>query len=551
MDAVYAYLRNHDGHPLVVLPTGAGKSIVLAQIVQDAVIRWRGRVLLVTHVRELIEQTADKIRRLCPGLPVGIHSAGLGRRDTSESVVCCGIQSVYQKAAELGHFDLALVDEAHLISDRDDSMYGRFFADLFAESPACRVAGVTATPFRTDSGLICGPGRLFQDVCYEVGVKELIAQGYLSPLLSKAGIAKADTGRLHVRGGEFVAAEVEELMDDDAIVESACSEIVELTRDRRSVLIFASGVRHGRHVQNVLQERRGVECGFVSGETPTSERDQLLTRFRGGPSHGLFDPAPLKYLCNCQVLCVGFDAPAVDTVAILRATNSPGLLIQIVGRGFRLHPGKENCLILDYGGNILRHGPVDQIRVVERSRGGSSGAPPAKECPQCRALIATAYSVCPDCGHEFPQPQTKKHDGYAAAAGVLSGEVIDQEWEVRDVLYSVHTKKDADETAPKTLRVDYRLGLDHWASEWVCFEHAGWARRKAEQWWTQCSPDPVPDTAAEAVHRAECGALADTEFVTVRSVVGEKFDRIIGYKLGPLPEPSPFYAEADLSEVPF
>ncbi len=129
--------------------------------------------------------------------------------------------------------------------------------------------------------------------------------------------------------------------------------------------------------------------------------------------------------------------------------------------------------------------------------------------------------------------------------------MIDQEWEVRDLIYSVHTKKDADEAAPKTLRVDYRLGLDYWVSEWICIEHTGWARRKAEQWWKARSPDPVPDTAQEAADLANNGALAHTEFVTVRSVAGEKFERIHSCKLGPKPEPCPAYAGVDLDDVPF
>jgi len=354
---------------------------------------------------------------------------------------------------------------------------------------------------------------------------------------------------LHVRAGEFVASEVEAAMDDAALVEAACAEIVEVTKDRKSVLIFASGVQHGRHVCQVLHERHGIECGFVCGETPDGERDETLRRFRG-ESKGLFQRPPLKFLCNVNVLTTGFDAPNVDCVVLLRPTLSPGLYYQMVGRGFRLHFGKANCLVLDYGGNVLRHGPVDQLQVAEK-RSDGDGPAPAKECPNCRALIAPAYSICPQCGHEFPPPERKKHESQATSAGVLSGQVSDAEFEVRDITFSVHTKKDADDDAPKTLRVDYRLGLDYWVSEWICFEHSGWARRKAEQWWKARSPDPCPDTAQQACDLANNGALAHTESVTVRSVAGEKFDRIHGCKLGPKPEPSPIWAEVDLDDVPF
>jgi DNA repair protein RadD len=197
------------------------------------------------------------------------------------------------------------------------------------------------------------------------------------------------------------------------------------------------------------------------------------------------------------------------------------------------------------------HAPVDAVRIQEKGPGQNGGPPPAKECPKCRGLIATAYRICPQCGFQFPEPEKSSHEASASDEGILSGQVIDREMEVRDVIYSVHTKKDADESAPKTFRVDYRLGLDHWASEWICFEHQGWPRRKAEQWWKQRCPDPVPDSAEEAVEVAERGRLAATEFVTVRSVVGEKFDRIIGYKLGPLPPACSLFEELDWEEVPF
>ncbi len=549
VDAVYHHLREHDTNPVVVIPTGGGKTPVMATICRDAVEQWNGRVLVLAHVKELLQQSVDKLRQVCPDLSVGVYSAGLKRRDTEHAVIVAGIQSVYKRACELDAFDLVLVDECHLIPADGEGMYRQFLADARVINPQVRVLGFTATPFRLDAGPICREDHFLNAVCYEVGVRQLIADGFLSPLISKAGLAKADTSQLHVRAGEFVASEVEMAMDDAELVESACAEIVEATRDRNAVLIFSSGVKHGRHVCRVLAENHGIECGFVCGETPDAERNELLARFRGEPD-GLFPRAPLKFLCNVNVLTTGFDAPNVDGVVLLRPTLSPGLYYQMVGRGFRLFPGKANCLVLDYGGNVLRHGPVDQLLLKDKSRLGD-GEAPAKECPSCRALIAPAYSHCPQCGFEFPPPERKKHDAQASRAGVLAGQATDTEFEVRDITYSVHTKKDADESAPKTLRVDYRLGLDYWVSEWICLDHTGWARRKAEQWWKVRSPDPVPDSAQRAADLAEAGALAHTESVTVRSVAGEKFERIIACQLGPKPEPCVVWAKVDLSDVPF
>ena len=357
IDAVYEHLRTRDDNPCAVIPTAGGKTPVMATICRDAVLQWNGRVLILAHVKELLEQTADKLRAVCPEVNFGIYSAGLKRRDTQNSVIVAGIQSVYRRACELDAFDLVLVDEAHLIPLEGDGMYRQFLADAKKVNPLLRVIGFTATPYRLKSGSICTPDGFLNQICYEIGVRELIHDGYLCPLVTKAGRSKADTTELHVRGGEFIADEVASLMDQDALVQAACAEIVEYTAQRNACLIFASGVQHGEHIVETLEQRYGLSCGFVSGDTPTAERDETLARFKS---------AQLKYLCNVNVLTTGFDAPHIDCVALLRPTMSPGLYYQMVGRGFRLHPSKENCLVLDFGGNVLRHGPVDQIKITQR-----------------------------------------------------------------------------------------------------------------------------------------------------------------------------------------
>jgi DNA repair protein RadD len=205
----------------------------------------------------------------------------------------------------------------------------------------------------------------------------------------------------------------------------------------------------------------------------------------------------------------------------------------MVGRGFRLHPSKTDCLVLDFGGNILRHGPVDSLQIKDKSTG--TGEAPAKECPKCHLVIHAAYSLCPECGYEFPAPERQKHDTSASTAGVLSGQVEDTEYKVYDTAYHFHLKKDAGPDTPPTLRVEYNIGFRHWQSEWICFEHTGYARAKAEGWWRARSNEPVPDTVEEALALAQAGALAETEQITVRSVSGQKYDRIINYQLGPKP----------------
>jgi len=536
VNAVYDYLRERDGNPCIVIPTAGGKTPVMATICRDAVNLWDGRVLVLAHVKELLEQTAGTLRDMAPDLDIGVYSAGLRRRDTEHRIIVAGIQSVYKRACDLGSFDLILIDESHMLPPDGEGRYRSFLADARILNPNIRLIGLTATPYRMTTGMICGPDNLLNEICYEIGVRELIIQGYLCPLKSKAGKQKADTSGLHIRGGEFIAAEVEDLMDQDALVSSACREILEQTADRNSVLIFAASVHHARHIQQVLQQRTQQEVGLVTGNTPASERAELLARFKGQPVQadifGHHKP-PLKYLVNVNVLTTGFDAPNIDCVVLLRPTNSPGLYYQMVGRSFRLHPSKQDALILDFGGNILRHGPVDDLQIQERF--GGSGQAPAKECPQCHSVIYAAYATCPDCGYEFPPPERKKHDFRATTASILSGQVEDTEYEVLSTQYSCHIKRKAGPDDPPTLRVEYKLGLGHWQSEWICLEHSGYARAKAEAWWQARSDEPVPDTVEQALALAEAGALAETKQITVRRISGQKYDRIVAYQFGPKP----------------
>lgn len=474
---------------------------------------------------------------------MGIYSAGLRSRQTSEPVVVAGIQSAYGKADLFGRFDLVVVDEAHLIAPDGDGMYRSFLDDMRTINPDVRLIGLTATPFRLKGGAICRPGNLLNEICYEANLKDMIMQGYLSPIVSRAGRAEADLSSVHIRGGEFVQDELASAMDGEELVKATCAEIAELTRERRSVLLFCTSVPHCRHVAETLAGITGMECAVVTGDTPAWRRDELIARFRGErmpmDSRGM-PQEPLKYLCNVGVLTTGFDAPNVDCVAMLRPTQSPGLLLQIAGRGLRLSPetGKRDCLFLDYGGNILRHGPLDTIRAREPRRSGDDAEAPAKKCPECNALIHAGCGTCPECGYVFPKDRGTNLTEHASTAGVLSGEVVDVEYEVLDVEYSVHRKRGAEEDAPRTMRVEYGIGPGQYRSEWVCPEHSGYARRKFESWWRGRMADgcPVPNTAAEAVAWARAGALAAPKSITVRAISGEKYERVLKTELGTRPE---------------
>ncbi len=177
-------------------------------------------------------------------------------------------------------------------------------------------------------------------------------------------------------------------------------------------------------------------------------------------------------------------------------------------------------------------------------------------------MIHAAYAVCPECGYEFPAREREKHEREATTAGVLSGEVTETEHPVSEVYYGVHVKRDAPEGHPRTMRIDYRVGFNDYRSEWVCFEHTGYARGKAEAWWKLRSHEPVPGTVEQAVEICEAGGVAPTLAITVQSVTGERYDRIVNHQLGPIPPRLdggdehddgnlPEYEYIDDGEIPF
>jgi DNA repair protein RadD len=534
VQAVYDHLQRREDNPCVVIPTGGGKSLVIAQICSDAVLRWGGRVLILAHVKELLQQNADKLHRLAPDVEFGIYSAGLKSRQTKAPVIVAGIQSVYQKACELGAFDLVLIDECHLIPENGEGMYRTFLNEARIVNPNIRLVGFTATPYRLSSGMICKPrcerseragtDNLLNHVCYEKGIRELIAEGFLCRIHTKVPAQKIDTAGLHVRSGEFRADEVAELFSTEEAVSSILYDVRKSVQDRKKIIVFCADVAQATLFHATL--RRSEEAGLITGDTPPHERAELIARFQDKPTGLLQQVEPLRWLVNVNVLTTGFDAPNIDCVVLARPTLSPGLYVQMVGRGFRLAPNKNDCLVLDYGENILRHGPIDAIRVKEKNAGGKGDAP-VRECPQCHHVLSISLSRCAECGYVFPMPEPEsKLDPTASKNGILSGQTTETEYDVLNVVYSKHYKKNGTPDDPPTLRIDYEVGINIFVQKWVCPEHKGWAwSNKFVPWWKQRSDIKPPTTVDEALHYAHY--LAVPQRITVIETAGQRFADIL------------------------
>jgi len=523
--AAWQFITDGRGNPLIVLPTGAGKSIVIALLIRQAV-EWGQRVLVVAHRKELLQQNADKIQRLT-GLKVGINSAGLNERDIDSTVICAGIQSVYRDAAEFGRRGLVVIDEAHLISDDGGSMYRQFLDGLQQHNRRLFCVGLTATPYRTGEGSLAGEGKLFSGICYEAKTGALIEGGYLSKLTNNPADSQADLKGVKVRGGEFVAAEMEAAFTHDAIIHAAVCELTIACEHRKSILVFCAGVSHAEQVAAALRDLTGQEVGLVTGDTHAMERQRVLSDFRAGS---------LRWCVNVDVLTTGFDAPGIDAVAVLRATMSPGLFAQIVGRGLRIAEGKTDCLILDFGGNLQRHGALDADDYgISKPRNSDGSEAPSKVCPKCKQEVYLSAVKCSECGHLFVRQmdQTPKHGDEIDTTSSIVGAPEPQWYDVQEVNWHLHAKKSTP-GKPPTLCVSYYVSDDTMPAgnlgwivvrEWVCFEHEGFALQKAFAWWDARSVFPFPASVAEAITALNHGSARKPSRLLVKRE--GQWDRIV------------------------
>lgn len=563
VQSVFDYFREKDGSPCVVLPTGSGKTHVIAELCRQTV-AWGGRALVLAHVKELLEQSREKLSLYLPPETIGVYSAGLNERTTDAPVIVAGIQSVYQRAAELGPFFLIVVDEAHLIPPEGCGRYRRFLEEEQTVSPKARLVGLTATPYRLGSGWITRDraddedkaDRLLDEIVYEVPVVELISDGTLSNLVSQGTRCALDLSGVHTVRGDFDEGEVEKLLDRRSILDPICNEIVEKTRDRKKVLVFCNRVASAQRVAQKLRTQDPEhDAVVVDGSTPAGEREEIVRRFRGEESVDLFgnvSTKPLKYVCNCGVFTTGFDAPNVDAVALIRPTKSLALYQQMVGRGLRRAPEKHDCLVLDFGGNIDRHGPLDMPRV--ESGVESQAKKTWRECSECHSFVSYAYKVCPICGYVFPGSSVDPNAGLTAKSSksALVGEAAEptvEEYDVTGVCFSEHYKKD-DPSKPPTFQVEYKRGeFSRSIREWLCVEHSSdWARRRFVKWWSAKSKVAPPTTAADAVLWAKNGALATPTRIRATTKPGSYFPEIEWLEASEIPDFDPENVKTDEEE---
>lgn len=500
-------------NPLCVAPTGSGKSHIIAHVA-TTVRPWR--TLILQHRSELVEQNAEKVAAIIGREDVGIYASKLDRYEHWKPVCCAMIQSVWRKPEIFKKFQLVIVDECHLIpteAEKSDGMYTSFLRGL----PDARVCGLTATPHRLSGGPIAKPGNMLDKVVYDIDVASLVSDGFLCPLRGKHSKATVDMTGVHHRGGEFVQPEMAAKFEECKAVDRGVADMLRQTHDRHSVLIFSSSVKHG---EMLLERINGSR--LITGKTPTDERKKTIGDFR---------ERRFKYLINVDVLTTGFDAPCVDAIAIMRATESAALYAQMVGRAMRVYAEKPDSLVLDYGGNIIRHGAIDNMVWPDvDSPEPKSKQPAVRVCPLCDEVTSNK-PVCP-CGYIFPTKPRNSHERLNLSASdeapmLLGGE--DSRLPVLRMVINAHTRNGK---AP-CLKVQYvTLGKGVFTNFlFPSFDPMKpWATKTFSAWWRAHCVLPgyaIPSHAmgaVEAVHALKCPS-----HIAVLEKQGKPFPKILTY----------------------
>ena len=421
---------------MIVLPTGSGKSLVAADLVKTLYKQGFLKILVITHKKELVAQNVQEAEAHIADMSfkpsIGVYCAGLNRKQHQADIVFGTIQSVHKKAELFNLVDLIMVDEAHLISRTSHTMYRNFFEELDKVAIPVPVLGLTATPYRLEGGktnpLIGGKQALFNQIVHEADTDDLIQRGYLTRIVT-TDVTETDVTGVAVARGDFKRGELEDVVSIPEVVRRNVDETIKHGTYRKCWLIFTCGVKHAEAVQRAFKER-GYDLPVITAETDDAERDRVLSQLKQSTIQGAI---------NVEVMTTGFDASGIDLLSVMRPTHSKALIVQILGRGMRLHDGKENCLFLDFGGNIQRLGTkyglpfeigtdieekqwtcssveLDGIDVLKgcghvnpasKRKCESCGAVrpagygPMKECQECGAIVSVSARHCPECNSLF------------------------------------------------------------------------------------------------------------------------------------------------------
>lgn len=486
VDKVFDYFsRSPKKHPLVVCPTGAGKSFILS-LVCKCLVEQGHRVLVLSHVEDILTQDEKSILKVLPIGLVGVYAASLKRRERKR-VTVASINSVYKKAELFTTYKYIIIDEAHTIPHKDDGMY-RTFISLIAN---VTVLGLTATPFRLGSGyLIDGEKALFDDIVFDVPVEKLIQQGYLSKLFTSETNNNMSVDGLRTLGGDYVTSSMNKKFNQLEVTEKICAEIATYATAYKHILLFAIDIEHAESLSTLLNQNN-ITARAVHSKQPYKVRRDNIQAFKTGK---------IQALASVATLTTGFDYPEIDLIALVRPTKSPVLHVQMIGRGLRVAAGKAHCRVLDFAGNILRLGPINAVHVFTKGDSNGRGEAPVKVCVGCSTHLHTGAKVCYICGYIFPPPQTKLKQFASGLEIVLLAKENQNGWHaVISVFYAAFKSQQGIDS----MRVTYTLGTGKIIHEYVNPFGNTRSNYNWRHWWEYRTEVPVPSSVRGLVNRSK------------------------------------------------
>lgn len=526
VDSLFRYFEEHrslDGVPvkanaLIGMPTGTGKSLSIALFNQRALQYFPStRIVVGTHVKELIEGNARTMLKLNPAANVGVYSSGLKSKDTAQSIIYGGIQSMV-KQPELFNPDILHIDEAHLVSPESDTSYLTFIENIQKRKPFLKVIGWTATAYRLGLGSLTN-GSIFTDFAFDLTNMEsfnrLLREGYLCPVIPQRTETVLDMSGVGMVNGDFNQAQAQAKIDKAEITFAALKEVVAAGQNRASWMIFAAGIEHAEHITKMLRDTFGISAVCVHA----GNKEYPMSSAQRDANIDLFKTGQVRCIVNKDILTTGFDHPPIDLIAVLRPTMSTGLWVQMLGRGTRPYDWqtthdpvlarwfryfKHNCLVLDFANNTKRLGPINDPVIPKRRGEGPPGDSPIKTCPKCPAYVHASATVCPGCGHIFvtqwidpninataSTDELIKTDDFKSDLPVI--ETFEVQRVIYDTYYSVRSQK-------RSLKVTYHCGNNKFW-EYIAFEapHKPFAIHKGHDWFRQrCVDRPIPENALQA-----------------------------------------------------
>ena len=537
----HCWFNEETSYPLIVLPTGAGKTVVFAtlikQLYEEDPTR---RFLIIAHRQELISQAVDKLKIVWPEAPVGVLAASLRQFNHTASVVVASRDTLAsQKRLEKSYpFDYIVIDEAHHVGPEMRSRY-RKIIDHFEEIGCPHILGVTATPYRMGQGYIYGmDDHFFGGIAYRAKLPDLIKQGYLSRLsafkVADNAVIDASKARLKFKGGDYRESDLESLAIVDQTMYAIINDWIDkaYTKGRTSTVFFCVSVVHAQKMALFLRNHN-IKAACVTAETPADERKDILKDFEEGR---------INALCNVAVLTEGWDAPRTDCIALLRPTKSLGLYVQICGLGMRPWGDKEDCMLLDYGGNMARHGCIDTARPERNKKDEELADDSPKiwicEAEQdngyaCLAVNDIEYNHCVECGAAKPKPPPKLEaliggivdEAEASETTVaVEGHVLSDELgeaaivEKQEPVVWVRAERATSKNGNDYLKILFKSQSQYWPySTALMVEMNGKARQVAEKKWKIMSKgERLPYSIDTAVAMVNKGVLDRVKKINIR-----------------------------------